>query len=124
MPHNPALRSLLIAVAAAALLTACVTRNVSGTALTPGTQASIEGRVVSIDTAPWAYDGNAVVQVATQAHGIVVVQLPARWNLCKAPAVDVEALEVGDEVRATGSVGGDGELVVCGRAEHVLLKVE
>lgn len=107
-----------------AALPGCVTRTASGTALAPGTQAGIEGRVVAIDTAPWAYDGNATVQVATQAHGIVMVHLPARWNLCKAPPVDVESLAVGDEVRATGSVDVDAGLVVCERAEHGLLEIE
>jgi hypothetical protein len=105
-------------------LAACVTTTHSGAALTAGAQASIEGRVSSIDTAPWAYDGNAVVGVATNAHGVVAVHLPARWNLCEAPAVDVQALAIGDDVRATGSVGAAGELVVCERPEHGLRKAD
>lgn len=120
---RPVLR-LSAATALLLALAACVMTTHSGTALTADSQASIQGRVTSIDTAPWAYDGNAVVGVATNAHGVVAVHLPARWNLCRAPAVDVEALAIGDDVRATGSVGAEGELVVCERPEHGLRKVE
>lgn len=83
-------------------------------------QASIEGTVVSIDTAPWTYDGNAVVVVDTASRGRVAVQLPARWNLCRAAPVDVEALAVGMRVRALGAMGAEGELVVCQDAAHTL----
>lgn len=83
-------------------------------------ETSVVGSIVSIDTQPWIYDGNAVVQVDTRERGRVAVQLPARWNLCKAAPVDVEALRVGMQVRAVGSVGADGELVVCQRASHRL----
>ena len=107
------------------LLAGCVTgRTASGTALQAGEQATIAGRVVAIDMTPWTYDGNAVVQVATEAHGIVQVQLPARWNLCAAPPVAADTLAVGDEVRATGTAGQDGELVVCERATHYLVEEE
>lgn len=126
MAHRSASTALRACIPVALLLplAACVTTTRSGTALTAGTEASIAGRVSSIDTAPWAYDGNAVVGVATNAHGVVAVHLPARWNLCAAPAVDMQALSIGDDVRATGSVGARGELVVCERPEHRLQKVE
>ncbi len=89
-----------------------------------GGAASIEGAVTSIDTAPWAYDGNAVIVVDTVAHGAVAVQLPARWNLCQATPVDVEALRVGMQVRATGAMDAPGELVVCQDARHRLVPAE
>lgn len=120
---RPALR-LSAAATMLLALAACVTTTHSGAALTAGSQASIEGRITSIDTTPWAYDGNAVVGVATNAHGVVSVHLPARWNLCRAPAVDVQALAIGDDVHATGSVGSSGELVVCERPEHGFRKAE
>lgn len=105
--------------AASVALGGCVmARNISGAALQLGQEAAISGRVVAIDTSPWAYDGNAVIQVATEAHGIVLVHLPARWNLCAAPPVDVEALAVGEEVQARGSVGSSGELIVCASSGH------
>jgi hypothetical protein len=102
----------------------------SGCATTPppsteaGGPATIEGIIAAIDTQPWAYDGNAVIQVDTADRGRVAVQLPARWNLCKAAPVAVDALAVGMRVRATGSTGAEGELVVCGDAAHRLVPVE
>ncbi len=84
----------------------------------------IEGSVVTVDTDPWAYDGNAVVRVAT-SNGIVAVQLPARWNLCKAPPPgDVQALKPGDRVQAVGTSTAPGELVVCEQPQHLLRKVD
>ena len=115
-----ALILLLAAVSALALSGCVVSRSASGTTLQPGQEATISGRVVAIDTDPWAYDGNAVIQVATDAHGIVQVHLPARWNLCAAPPVAVEALAIGDGVRASGTAGAEGELAVCTRATHFL----
>ena len=89
-------------------------------ALTSGSQATLEGVIASIDTKPWTYDGNAIVLVDTATHGQVPVQLPARWNLCKAAPVDVAAMRVGQRVRAVGSVTEDRDVVVCERAEHRL----
>ena len=70
MPRSTKVRlaSILLFGAASALaLPACVvSRNASGAALQPGQEATIAGRVVAIDTDPWAYDGNAVIQVATE----------------------------------------------------------
>ena len=116
---------LLIGAASTLALPGCVVaRHASGAALQPGQEATIAGRVVAIDTDPWAYDGNAVIQVATAAHGIVQGHLPARWNLCAAPAVDVAALAVGDDVRASGTAGAEGTLVVCSRSTHFLREAD
>lgn len=90
-------------------------------ALSVGSQATVEGTIASIDTQPWTYDGNAVVLLETATQGRVSVQLPARWNLCKAPSVDVASLVVGSRAHAVGTVTADGELVVCERAEHRLV---
>ena len=84
---------------------------------------TVEGRIASIDTAPWAYDGNAVIVVAT-ASGDVRVQLPARWNLCQAAAVDVQSLHTGDRVRATGSAGEAGSITVCGDPSHGVRRLD
>jgi hypothetical protein len=113
----------MIAVAFAAL-SACATMP-GGTALQVGKQATIEGDVISVDTSPWAYDGSAVITVATAASGTISVQLPARWNLCKAqPPDDVQALKPEDRVQVTGTVTAPGELVVCEQPQHRLQKVE
>lgn len=110
--------------------TACLALAAAGCATTPsaalvaGSQATVEGTIASIDTKPWTYDGSAVVLLDTATHGRVSVQLPARWNLCKAGQVAVAALVVGRRARAVGSVTEDGALVVCERAEHRLAQVD
>jgi hypothetical protein len=64
----------------------------SGGALVVGQQATMEGNVVSMDRNRLTYDGNAVITNADA--GTVSAQLPARWNLCKAPPVgDVQSLK-------------------------------
>lgn len=89
-----------------------------------GSPATITGTVASIDTQPWAYDGNAVVQVDAADGGRVAVELPARWNLCEAPPVDVEALAVGMQVQVVGDASGEGGLVVCTHPSHRLAPVQ
>lgn len=114
-------RTRLAAIACTILATAaCVATPAKVIPLAAGAQAAVDGTIVAIDTAPWAYDGNAVVMLQTAARGPVEVHLPARWNLCKAGSVNVAALTVGQAVHAVGTVGADGELVVCERAEHRL----
>lgn len=80
----------------------------------------IEGTITTIDLEPWTFDGNATVQVDADGRGVVQVQLPARWNLCKAPPVDVQSLAVGMRVQAVGAATGEGGLVVCMDATHRL----
>lgn len=104
-------------------LSACTTTQGNGTSLVVGQEADIEGMVVSVDTAPWAYDGNAVVTVATATAGTVKVQLPARWNLCKAqPHQGIQELKPRDRVRAVGTVAEDNQLVVCAQPQHLVRK--
>lgn len=107
----------------------CIGLSIAGCATTAraplaASDGSFAGSIVSIDTQPWTYDGNAVVEVDTRERGRVAVQLPARWNLCKATAVDVEALRVGMQVRVVGTVGAEGEVVVCQGASHRLVPVD
>jgi hypothetical protein len=116
-------------IAALLMMSACTTAppptSSRATVLMPGQQATIEGEVVRVDTAPWAYDGNAVVTVSTASAGTVSVQLPARWNLCKAqPPGDVQALQPRDRVQAVGTVTAPDTLVVCEQPQHTLRKVE
>ena len=125
--HLSAARLTVIAAALAAL-SACATApgspSVTG-ALAVGQQATLEGDVVSVDTDPWAYDGNAVVTVSTATAGTVKVQLPARWNLCKAqPLEDLQALQPRDRVEVVGTVSAPGEVVVCEQPQHRLRKVD
>ncbi|MGY0619227.1 hypothetical protein [Lysobacter sp. A378] len=70
------------------------------------------------------FTGSAVVQVESERRGIVQVQLPARWSLCKAAPVDVEGLVVGMRVQAVGAASGEGGLVVCADPSHQLVPLE
>ena len=113
------------AIVLACTLSACATRPAHTTSLVPGEQATFEGRIVGVDTNPWAYDGNAVVTVATDNSGTVQVQLPARWNLCKSEAPgDVQALRSDDRVQVAGTVTEAGTVVVCEQPQHHLRKVD
>ncbi|WP_262378460.1 hypothetical protein [Luteimonas viscosa] len=115
VPHLPGVLCLVMSVAGCA--TAPDPAPVSG-----GT-SSVEGTIASIDTRPWTYDGNAIVMLDVPGRDQVAVHLPARWNLCKAAPVDMDALAVGMRVRATGSSGEPGEVVVCEQASHGLAPV-
>lgn len=118
MFHLPRIHIVAGALGIALAATACATH--PAPPLQAGSQVSIEGTILSIDTQRWAYDGNAVIRVETPQHRRMAVQLPARWNLCKAPPVDVEALAVGMQVRAVGTAGAGDELVVCQEEAHRL----
>ena len=93
----------------------------SGSALVEGSQASVDGTIAAVDMQPWTYDGNAVVILDTAAYGRISVQLPARWNLCKATSVDTASLAVGARAHAVGTVTADGEILVCEGADHQLV---
>ena len=103
------------------LAAAACTTTTPGVAPALAGEATIDGTIASIDTDPWAYDGNAVVQVDGPVQGRVAVQLPARWNLCKAAPVDVAALKVGMRVHAVGTMDAERRLVVCQQATHRLV---
>jgi hypothetical protein len=115
-------RSTCFAIAALAGLAGCAVAP-AGKGFVPGGDATFEGHVVSVDTAPWAYDGNAVVMVATPHHDTVGVQLPARWNLCKAPSVDAQSLKPGDRVRVVAGVDAADRVTVCGSPAHRLERI-
>jgi hypothetical protein len=125
MPRSVRVPAAALAALAIAVLSACATPPARPLGLVPGAEATVEGNVVAVDTAPWAYDGNAVVSLATSASGVVKVQLPARWNLCKAAAPgDEQALRPGDRVRAIGTASAADTIVVCAQPQHRLRKVE
>jgi hypothetical protein len=114
---------LLATLTALAALSGCATPAKDG-ALSVGQEVTVEGNVVSVNTDPWTYDGNAVVTVSTDA-GSVSVQLPARWNLCKAqPLGDIQGLKPQDRVQVVGTVTAPGEMVVCAQPQHRLTKME
>lgn len=97
----------------------CTSTAPSTQGLVAGRQVVFEGRLDAIDTSPWTYDGNARLVVDTVAHGDVVVELPARWNLCKAAGIgDAGAFAVGERVQVAGTVSPDRTVVVCEHAQH------
>ena len=105
------------------VLGACATTTNGKAALIVGQESTLQGEVISVNTGPWAYDGNAVVTVLTTT-GKVGVQLPARWNLCKAPSPgDVQAIKPGDRVQVIGTVTAADEIVVCAQPQHRLTKL-
>jgi hypothetical protein len=109
---------------AGVLITSTGCATTASAPLTEGGRATLIGTIASVDTKPWTYDGNAVVQLDTATHGRVSVQLPARWNLCKAPAVAVDTLVVGRRARASGTANSEGALVVCSSAEDRLVAID
>ena len=89
-------------------------------ASSPDAGGVVRGEVVSVDTAPLAYDGDAVVVVRTDS-GERTVRVPARINLCEAtdfPALDT--LRPGDRVEARGEVNAKGDVTPCMSADHFL----
>lgn len=123
MSFHPRHAALSAAACLTLLLAGCATAP-SVSRLAAGSQAALDGTIASINTDPWAYDGNALVVLDTAAHGRVQVELPARWNLCKAAPVDVAKLSVGRRASAVGTVTDAGGMVVCERAEHRLALVD
>ena len=114
---------LLGAAAALMVLSSCASAP-AGRPLAVGRATTFEGKIISVNTDPWAYDGNAVVAVGTP-KGLINVQLPARWNLCKAqPLGDVQALKAGDRVQVVGTATAANEVVVCGQADDRLRKLD
>lgn len=112
------------ALALALLLAGCGTRGPTTAALATGSDVEFEGRLESVDTAPWAYDGNAKLVVGSTAHGDVAVELPARWNLCKATGIgDAGKFAVGDRVRVVGTVTAPGTVTVCEQAAHRIARL-
>ncbi|GAB3730280.1 hypothetical protein GCM10028862_09440 [Luteimonas pelagia] len=124
MRHPAAVRPLLALALAAALSSGCATTAATDAAAGPGTTATAEGRITSIDRDPWAYDGNAVMAVQTTG-GTARVEIPARLNLCDAPGLDAfGTLVVGERIRATGEVGADGAITVCRGTGHALVRLD
>lgn len=108
----------------AAVLASCSSTGATLSPLATGGEVEFEGRLESVDTAPWAYDGNARLVVETPAHGDVAVELPARWNLCKATGIgDASAFAAGDRVRVAGTVTAPGTVTVCQQAAHRIARV-
>ena len=127
--RSPALAEVLIAAALLAALAGCATDG-AATGNTPRPLAIdqrviVEGAVAGVDASPMAYDGNALVTVATTAHGVVTVHLPARRNLCRARGFELlEVLRPGDRVRVEGLATSADEISVCRHAADRLQRID
>ncbi|MDT0632790.1 hypothetical protein RQM47_12575 [Rubrivirga sp. S365] len=87
-------------------------------ACAPPTGDVLRGEVVSVDAAPLAYDGDALVVVRTDA-GERTVHVPARINLCAASDFpDLGTLQPGDRVEARGEENAEGGVTPCTSADH------
>lgn len=105
---------LLASCACALLAAASCTHSPASAGLVQGQDIELRGRITSVDTSPWAYDGDGLAQVATEGHGAVTLHVPARTNLCRARGLGLfDQLRPGDRVRATGTVTGNAEVTVC-----------
>ena len=88
-------------------------------------QVALEGTVTSVDLTPMAYDGSALVVLATRAHGSVTLHLPARRHLCRAQGLDLlDGLKPGDGLRVAGTASGPADVVVCAQASHRLQRMD
>lgn len=104
------------------LLLALVAGCAPSPSASPGTstEVTVRGTVVSVDLAPMAYDGNAVLLVATD-DGEARVEIPARTNLCTATGLSlVSGLRPGDAVVVVGARTESGAIVPCTSAGHSL----
>lgn len=103
------------------LLAACASAPPADVAWRPGSDVEFTGRITAVDTAPWAYDGSARIAIASDAHGAVDVELPARWNLCKAPSIEAAVkLPVGTRVQVVARALDADTAVVCESATHAV----
>lgn len=93
--------------------------------LVEGEDVRLEGRVTEIDRTPMFVDGDARIDLESEAHGAVDVRVPARERRCPAQGLDVlSALGPGDRLRASGRVTGSREVTVCEEATHFLEELD
>ena len=103
----------------ALLLAGCTTAE----PLSPSDPASgdrfVQGRVTAVDLDPMAYDGNGQITLVTDGGEAVLVQIPARTNLCEADLRAYGDVQVGDRLSVRGAPGGGG-IVPCASEAHYL----
>lgn len=117
--------SLALSAGLLAGVAGCASNGGAPQPLAAAHQVVIEGRVASIDLSPMAHDGDALVVVASDAHGAVTVHLPARRHLCKAQGLDLlDTLQPGDRLQAAGEATGPADLRVCAEASHRLRRLD
>ena len=107
-------------VALIALFLAGCTAAEPPSASDPGSaDRSVQGRVTAVDLAPMAYDASGQITLVTDTGEAVLVQIPARTNLCGADLGAYGDVRVGDRLSVRGAPGGGG-IVPCASAAHYL----
>jgi hypothetical protein len=113
-----------LVLAALAILPACA-RVADDPVGAEGELATVSGVIESIDVSKMAVDGPAVIEVRSQAHGLVTVFVSPCMGPCVPEAVDaLGRIEVGQTLWVIGEVGGRDELAVYDHRAHKLLWVE
>lgn len=93
--------------------------------MAPEQEVVVEGRVLSVDLSPMAYDGDALVLLDSQSHGAVTVHVPARTNLCRAQGLEVLGeLRPQDRIRVAGKATGQRDITVCESPTHRLQRLD
>lgn len=92
----------------------------AGTPVAEG-DVRVSGEVVAVDLEPMAYDGNAVLRLATDA-GERRVEIPARTNLCDADGLDIAlAARPGERLTVVGTESAPGGAIVpCRSSSHLV----
>lgn len=106
-------------------LAGCAATGSAARPLAADQRVVVEGQVVSVDTSPMAYDGDALVMVTGTAHGAVTVHLPARRHLCKAQGLELlEELKPGERIRVEGVATGPADIRLCQDAADRLQRID
>lgn len=114
--------SALLAVGLAIAASGCASMPGSA-AMQVGRDIAFTGTVASADFAPWAFDGSAVVRVDSP-QGRIAIELPARYNLCKAQGIGgASTLAVGMKVDVNGRVTAPGKVSVCESVSHHIVRI-
>lgn len=107
------------------MLAACAAPGGTMQPLAADRQAVVEGRVVSVDASPMAYDGDALVVLDSVSHGQLTVHLPARTNLCRAQGLGLLGeLRAGDRLQVEGLATGPADITVCQEPTHRLQRID
>lgn len=93
----------------------------SGGGFSVGDEVTLEGTVTALDPTPMYVDGDGLIILDTDDHGVLTVRVPARFGLCQASGLATfHVLGIGDRVRAVGVLTEPSVVRPCERPEHLL----
>ncbi|MEX2466251.1 MAG: hypothetical protein WD995_05040 [Gemmatimonadota bacterium] len=114
---------LSIVLSSALLAAGCQSRgNPSGDPrLQIGEDLALEGSVTAIDATAMFVDGDGLLIVDSPEYGVITLRIPARESQCPARGLATfHVLEVGDVIRAVGTVSAESVVTVCRSESHLL----